>query len=259
MSTMTIFRRTGLAAAPLALALAVGGMTTASAATQAPTGVEGSKAVACASPGLSAGPTTNMTQVDGQRARNLTRAALDEVKSGGLATHAPRPALSFGQAKVYSVDSDGPAYSSVTVPISGGYSMVSNLTVLFNDSGEITQSGETLISENEAGNFNISKFTDGELVKGKDTNRPFMTDAQLRQDAQRGAAGADTVAAQGAGSTVACVAAVLGVSGAVAYLIVGACAGACTVPVVGTAICVACIGAYAAVGGSSIAAVASCF
>jgi len=52
--------------------------------------------------------------------------------------------------------------------------------------------------------------------------------------------------------------ALLGVSGAVGYLIVGACAGACTIPLVGTAICVACIGAYAIVGGASVTAVASC-
>lgn len=90
-----------------------------------------------------------------------------------------------------------------------------------------------------------------------DTDLPYMTDAALRDAPASEAPGG--LAALGVRSTAACVAAVLGVSGFTAYLIVGACTGACAVPGVGTAVCVACIGAYAAVGGASITAVASCF
>lgn len=136
--------------------------------------------------------------------------------------------------------------------------MVSNLTVVFGDNGKITQSGETPVSENIAGNFNISNYTDGKRVKSNDTDRPFTSDAQLQQKDAAESTGT-TLSAHSTRSTVARAVSVLGVSGAVGYLIVGACAGTCTVPIVGTAICVARIGAYAAVGGASITAVASCF
>ena len=140
-------------------------------------------------------------------AGDLTDAVSAAVMSGEISTHAPRTALTLDKTKVYTVDTDGPTYTSVTVPVAGDYSTVSNLTVVFDE---------------------------------KDDQGTGVT-------------------AMGAASTAACVAAVLGVSGATAYLIVGACAGACTIPIVGTAICIACIGAYAAVGGASITAVASCF
>lgn len=202
---------------------------------------------------------TDLSQVKGQKSRGLIEAVSSAVKNGKISTHAPQAALSLQKAKVYSVNTDGPAYTSVTVPISGEYSMVSNLTVIFDGKGKIVKSGETLISKNDAGNFNISNFTGGKLVKSNDTDRPFMSDAQLQQKDPDKSAGPVLNSTHSTGSTVACVVSVLGVSGAVGYLIVGACAGACTVPIVGTAICVACIGAYAAVGGASITAVASCF
>jgi hypothetical protein len=203
-----------------------------------------------------------MTQVGGRAAGHLTGVVSAAVTSGKIATHAPRTALSLGKAKVYMVDTDGPTYTSVTVPVAGGYSTVSNLTVLFDGKGHIVQSGETLISRNAAGNFNISNFAGGKLVKSNDTDRPFMTNAQLLKKADQGTAVTAKragVAADGVGGTVACVATILGVGGPFAYLIVGACTGACTVPIVGTGICIACIGAYAAVGGTAMTTVASCF
>ncbi|WP_182543082.1 hypothetical protein [Halosaccharopolyspora lacisalsi] len=122
----------------------------------------------------------------------------------------------------------------MTIPVGGDYSLVSNLTVLFNESGDIVQYGETLISENDAGNFNITSYTDGVLVNSNDTDQPYTTDAQLQQDTDSGPVSSEGMAAMGAGGTAACVAAVLGVSGVTAYLIVGACTGACAVPGVGT-------------------------
>lgn len=260
MSITTKFRRTRAVGAPLVLVLAVtmAAMTPASASPaggQAPAAASGSEAESCSGQGLSAGSTTDMTQVGGQVADQLTDAVSAAVTSGEIATAAPRTALSLDKAKVYTVETDGPTYTSVTVPVAGGYSTVSNLTVVFDDKGDIVQSGETLISRNDAGNFNISSYADGKLVKSNDTDRPFMTNAELLQEPDQGT----EVTTMGVGSTVACVVAVLGVTGAVGYLIVGACAGACTIPLVGTAICVACIGAYAVVGGASITAVASCF
>ncbi|WP_157062950.1 hypothetical protein [Actinopolyspora mortivallis] len=200
-----------------------------------------------------------MTLVEGQHARDLTRAAFEAVKNGEVSVQAPQRALSWDQAKVYRVDAEETTSTSVTIPVDGDYSLVSNLTVLFDENGDIVQYSETLISENKEGNFNITSFTDGVLVNSNDTDQPYMTDEQLQQGANSGAGSSESMTAMGVGSTVACVASVLGVSGATGYLIVSACTGACTIPGAGTSVCVACIGAYATVGGASITAVASCF
>ncbi|NYH79668.1 hypothetical protein FHR84_003006 [Actinopolyspora biskrensis] len=213
----------------------------------------------CSAQGSSAESTTEMTLVEGQDARDLTGTAFEAVKNGEISVQAPQSALSRGQAKVYTVDSEETTSTSVTIPVGGDYSLVSNLTVLFDESGDIVQYSETLISENESGNFNITSFTDGVLVNSNDTDQPYMTDDQLRQGAGSGTGSSDSMTAMGAGSTAACVAAVLGVSGATGYLIVSACTGACATPGVGTGVCVACIGAYATVGSASVTAVASCF
>lgn len=201
------------------------------------------------------GAGTDMVQVDGATADQFRQRVAAALDSGAVRTAAPRDAIKMDKAKVYGVSSAGANLTSVTVPVGGGYSRISNVTVVFSADGSVLQSGETLISENADGNFTISNFTGSELVRRTDTDLAFVTDAELATTA----APAAQVSSQSVGSTVACVATVLGVSGGTAYLIVGACAGACTVPVVGTAICVACIGAYATVGGASIAAVASCF
>ncbi len=201
---------------------------------------------------------TSMKLVDGQHAAAATRVALSAVRGGEVLIQAPRSALIQGQAKVYTVESGHSIFTSVTVPIGGRYSLLSNLTVLLDDTGEIAQYSETLYTENSDGNFHMESYADGDLVISRDTDIAFMTDAELRLEMNDSPANGD-VGTLGFWSTVACVGAVLGVSGTVAYLIVGVCTGACAVPGVGTAVCVACIGAYATVGGASIAAVASCF
>jgi len=201
--------------------------------------------------------TTEMTQIDNSKAQQLTRKIQKAAEKGQISVQAPQSALSYGQAKVYTVKADNSAFTSVTIPIAGEYSTVSNLTVLLGVGGRIIQYSETLISANEVGNFNITTFVDGALVNSNDTDMAYLTNAQLL--ASDAAGSEDMITAMGPRSTAACVASVLGVSGFVGYLIVGACTGACAVPGVGTAVCVACIGAYAAVGGASITAVASCF
>lgn len=135
--------------------------------------------------------------------------------------------------------------------------MTSNFTVLYSQNGDILQYSEMLVSENNLGKFNITSCTDGNFVNCNDTDLTFMSDDQLLQEVNT--TPSERMAARSIGSTVACVVARLGVTGGVAYLIVGACAGASAVPGVGMAVCVACIAAYAAVGGASITAVASCF
>ncbi len=260
MSTMTAMHRAGAFMAPAALVLALGTTAPASAATaadQARSATGADTAASCTEGQDPSTAATSMTQLTGQQAEDAVAAVRSALASGDISIAAPSGDLALDQAKVYTVDAEGSSYTSVTVPVGGSYnSHVSNLTAVIDADGNVVQSGETLIGENADGNFNISTYADGSLVRSNDTDRSYRTAEQLQA---ADANSADEVTTRGAGSTAACVAAVLGVSGTTAYLIVGACAGACTIPIAGTAICVACIGAYAAVGGASITAVASCF
>lgn len=224
------------------------------AATPAAAGAGASTAETCAEPDPAA-DSAAMELVTGTEAADRTGAVASALSSQEIKTEAPPSALSLEDAKVYTVTSSDTTVTSVTVPIGERYSMLSNLTVIFDTDGNIVQSSESLLSENSAGNFNVSTFNNGELVNSDDTDRPFMTDAEMQNSDGTTA----EVSTLGAGSTAACVATVLGVSGAVAVAIVSLCGGSCTIPIAGTAICVACIGAYATFGGASVQQVASCF
>ncbi|ANE48730.1 hypothetical protein SY83_04675 [Paenibacillus swuensis] len=64
----------------------------------------------------------------------------------------------------------------------------------------------------------------------------------------------------GIGTVAACLGAVLGIGGTVAYLIAVACGSSCVAPTPVTAvICAACIGAYAVLGAGGIAGAVACF
>lgn len=197
----------------------------------------------------------SMFQLNEAKTRDLTDLVVAKIDANEIANVASSSDLKTDEAKVYAVISDSGTYQSVTIPVRGAYSRLSNLTVLLDNESLVTQYAETLYSENEVGSFRVTSYVNGELAKTVDTDVAYMTYAQL----QREIAGDSTVNTQGVWGTAACVAAVLGVSGSVGYLIVTTCTGACATPGVGSAVCIACIGAYAAVGGASIPAVASCF
>lgn len=52
----------------------------------------------------------------------------------------------------------------MTYPIGGDYSMLSNLTVVLDEDGEIVQYAQALVSESSAGTFDLRSHVDGELV-----------------------------------------------------------------------------------------------
>lgn len=262
MTTTTRTRTWGAVAVPLVAALIWAGLAPAASATPATSKAAATVAAAVPAAGSptaacqTGSSSTSLTQVTGAAAQAAIDAVTGALAQGAIATHAPAPSIDLAQAKVYTVSTEGPNYTSVTVPVRGEYTAISNLTVVLDASGAVAQSGETLIGRSAADTFTISNYVDGQLTRSTDTGLPFLTDAQL---ARQPVGEAPVTTLKSPGQIAACVAAVLGVSGATAYLIVGACTGACGVPLVGTAVCVACIGAYAAVGGASIGAVASCF
>nr|WP_298476829.1 hypothetical protein [uncultured Oribacterium sp.] len=61
------------------------------------------------------------------------------------------------------------------------------------------------------------------------------------------------------GSTVACLGVLLGINGAVAYIIAGTCTTACSAAPVTSAVCAACIGGICAIGAGDIVGIVDCF
>lgn len=198
------------------------------------------------------------TPVTGAEADAAIDVVMNQIAAGGITVNAPTSSLDESKATVQAIGSEQGTFTAVTLPVSGGYSLVSNFSVLLDPMDAVAQYSETLFSKNDAANFQIVQYADGKLVKDEDTGIAYKTNAELlaeMQDAPQGPV------VQGTGAVVACLAAVLGVGGTVGYLIVAACAGACAAAGSGFSvpICVACIGAYAAIGGASIGAVVACF
>ncbi|WP_124818767.1 hypothetical protein [Micromonospora ureilytica] len=194
---------------------------------------------------------TVATRVDGAEAMTDVAAAL---KSRVVTPRVAQSALKISEAKVYAIPSEQGTYTAAIVPIGAGYSLTSNFTVLFDEKSSIVQYTETYVSENAAGNFNITSYSDGKLLSSQDTDMPYMSDAQLQENSST-----DTL--NGTQSTRSCLAAVLGISGIFAGIIAAACWGACAAAAAGVGVpfCIACIAAYATIGGASITAIASCF
>jgi hypothetical protein len=198
---------------------------------------------------------TVANRVDGAEAMTDVAAAM---KTRVVTPRVAKSALKTSEAKVYAIPSEQGTYTAAIVPIGAGYSLTSNFTVLFDKEGSVVQYTETQVSENAAGNFNITSYSDGKLIRSLDTDMPYMTDAELQLQENSSKVAPAALTAQ---STRSCLAAVLGVSGVVAGIIAAACWGACAAAAAGVGIpfCVACIAAYASVGGVSITAVGNCF
>lgn len=214
-----------------------------------------------ASKQAAANPAQTITTVSGHDATAMTDAAIALVKNGQVDVHAAASSLDVSEAKVLAIDTESGTFTSVTVPISGDYSFTSNFSVVFDSSGNLAQYGETLVSENEDGNFNVTTYADGVLTSDQDTDLAFMLDAELKQDM------ANSMSAVSAGfqtadkNTGACIATVLGLSGVAGAIIAYGCADACASAAIGIGVpfCVGCISGFAVIGGASITAVATCF
>lgn len=197
-----------------------------------------------------------------QEAADMTAAALSAISSSEVSIHASTESLKISESKVSTIATDQGLFTTVTVPVDGPYSLTSNIAMVFDSSGDRLQYTETLVSENEAGNFAIETYLDGTQTSNQATDLAFMSDAELEADL----AASQTPGAKDANlstdkNTGACIATVLGVGGVVGSIIAYSCAGACAAAAVGVGVpfCVACIAGFATVGGASITAVATCF
>lgn len=202
--------------------------------------------------------TTKVIQ-DSQRIQDIKITAENSISSGKVVLKHSDAQLDFDNAKYLDISQDNKSYKSITIPIVGDqYSLISNLTVIFDSQDKISNYSETLITKSENNKFVITSYSDGELVQNQVTDVDYKSNSEVKKSLDRINAQAISVDAPqySMGAVAACIAAVAGVDIAVAYLIGGTCAASCpAVPPV----CAACIAAVATMGAGSIAGVIACF
>lgn len=193
-----------------------------------------------------------------EQSKAATDAALAKIKSGEISIHVKDLAVS--EASVYTIASEDETLNAVTIPVTGEYSLTSNVTILTDKEGDTVKYSESLVDEADNGNFRIRVYNNGELTKDETTTQKFMGDEDLLA-VSKVDPNEPIVSTYGIGETVSCLAVVAGIGGPAAYLIASACAGSCVAAEtgVGAAICAACIGGYATLGAGGMAAAASCF
>ena len=200
------------------------------------------------------------------RAKLQAEQALD---SGTANIHTSREAVDTDNATVLRVTTEDKTYSAVTFPLKGnGLSLTSNTTIVLSPDGAPATYSETHLTHNAANHFQMTSYTDGELVKDSDTGHEFVGDDVLQQqlDETRAAiakqkSAPDQAVPVGAGAVAACLGAVLGIGGGAAWAITSLCGGSCAGAEtgVGAAICAACIGGIATLGAGAISGAVTCF
>ncbi|MEE8599784.1 hypothetical protein [Euzebya tangerina] len=201
----------------------------------------------------------DLTQLDGPAARAAAAVVQQAIGAGEIILQTPSDLVAAESVKVYRIDTAGEAFTSVTYPVGGDLSVLSNITVVLDTNNEIVQYAEALVSQSAADTFEVQSYVDGQLVVDEDTGIPFASNDLLHQEVEEPTA--STLGAQASQSTAQCLAAVLGVSVAFAGVLAFFCSGACSTAVTPptAAVCAACIAGFTTIGGASISAVASCF
>lgn len=168
--------------------------------------------------------------------------------------------LNFNGVNVVKSNIDGKYYTSVDIAVTGKYSHLSNLNIMFNENDILETYTETLIYNNDKLNkFIIDNYQNGKLIEHKQTDISYINNKQIMESIQELKLIAEKLDNKSLNDKAACIAALLGVNGAVASLIVGTCTLACAAAPVGGAVCAACIGGICVIGAADIGAIVACF
>lgn len=164
---------------------------------------------------------------------DVTKDLKDRVKDNSDKLKVDNKILDYENAEARSVkDSD---IKVVTVPVTDGdnYNEISNISVYFNDNGEIEHYSELYVSKSDEGTFEVELLLDGEVETHEVTSEEFTTaeDYQASQDD-------DSAGIQPAGVDWDAFLKCMGITGVAASVISSACGLACALTA-GTA-CVAC-------------------
>ncbi|ALS01062.1 hypothetical protein ATZ33_06670 [Enterococcus silesiacus] len=194
---------------------------------------------------------------DSEKTEEIKNFVNRDISNENILLNSSNANLDLENATFLNITKNSQNYTSISIPISGeGYSLISNLTVVYGESNELVSFSETLITKSSSDKFIISSYIDGQLIQSNKTNIDYISDNEIQKGLDGLKADAQKIETRGIGAIAGCIAAVAGVNGVVAYLIAGTCIASCPAVV---PICVACIGAVATIGAADIGAVIACF
>lgn len=193
--------------------------------------------------------------------QDLVQKTLQALHSGDIQTKSKESDFKTSEITVLQVGTEKKFYSA-TVPITGeSTSELSGLTIVYDSEFNVQDSTETIVYKNPEANTTVSSYRDGILHSSVATDVKFT---DLENDLNRTnpeLLKKNQISPQGWGEKIGCVAATLGVTAAVAKIIVAMCGTSCAAAAtgVGAAICAACITGIVGLGGISVTAIAHCF
>ncbi|MFJ7890437.1 hypothetical protein ACIQYL_20455 [Lysinibacillus xylanilyticus] len=168
--------------------------------------------------------------------------------------------LDFDNAKILEIKGDKENFTSITLPIVGDqYSLLSNLSLVFDSNNKLVNYSETLITKSDDNKFVVSSYVDGNLIQEQFTDLDYVSNSELQRQLDHltsSLAKSEEIQSRGIGDVALCLEIVLGVDLVIARLIASTCIASCpALP----PICVACIGAVVAVGVANMNQIIACF
>lgn len=197
---------------------------------------------------------------DAEKIKEVKEIVNEAIEGNNVVLNYQSAKLDFDKAKLLDITCENEVYTSITIPVESiNYSLISNVTfVVYNN--QITAYTESLITRGADDKFVIDTYYNGSLIESNHTDIAYMSDSEIQNglnaihdNVQKGNEYAQT---RGIPAIAGCLVSVLGVNGAVAYLIAGTCIASCPAVV---PICVACIADVCTIGAADVAAVVACF
>ncbi|KFJ08050.1 hypothetical protein [Bifidobacterium tsurumiense] len=189
---------------------------------------------------------SQIEEVSPDEAQKVTAEAEKAIRNSDVELHLLNDRLDYNAFSVYRFNSSQ-NLTLITISADNTLSPLSNVTIVFNESGKVTQYNESSVNENNKGNSTVTSYINGEFYLQKDTDVPFVSRAEFNQPKTRG-------------SVNVCASIVFGVSTGLAALVASVCTGACVGAFTGVTApaCLACVGMFVAVGSGSLSQFISC-
>ncbi len=187
--------------------------------------------------------------------------ANDAISKGQMILNYSNANLDLGNAKFIDINDDKDKYASITIPVVGDqYSLLSNLSLVFDSNNKLVTYSETLITKSDDNKFVVSSYVDGSLIQEQFTDLDYVSNSELQRQLDYLLdvleENEQAISAYGIGEIALCLSVVIGVDLVIARLIATTCIASCpAVPPV----CAVCITAVAAVGVANMNLILGCF
>lgn len=187
--------------------------------------------------------------------------ANDTISNGQMILNYSNAKLDFDNVKLLEINDDKNKYTSITIPVVGDqYSLLSNLSLVFDSNNKLVTYSETLITRSDDNKFIVSSYADGSLLQEQFTDLDYVSNDELQRQLdyllEVLEENKQDVSTNGIPEIALCLSVVIGVDLVIARLIATTCVASCpAVPPV----CAVCITAVSAIGIANMPLLLACF